>query len=161
MWSANSTLLSRTRTGHRPDRTATARHRTPSAWMIPCTLGGSITLHSVAAFHCTGGSITLHWVAELIVFSTYIYGLPMASVAMSRAAMEQVLGDRLGYLQLDERVTRFNVWGTIALASPCRGYIWGYFLNFKTYPIDNGMLTERCESPHSFLEVPAQLTKYH
>lgn len=31
------------------------RHRTPSAWMILCTLGGSITLHCVA---------------ELIVFST-------------------------------------------------------------------------------------------
>jgi hypothetical protein len=30
------------------------RHRTPPAWMILCTLGGSITLHSVAAFHCTG-----------------------------------------------------------------------------------------------------------
>ncbi len=30
------------------------RHRTSSAWMILCTLGGSITLHSVAAFHCTG-----------------------------------------------------------------------------------------------------------
>src|SRR6266704_5400590 len=31
------------------------RHRTPSAWMMLCTLGGSITLH---------------WVAELIVFGT-------------------------------------------------------------------------------------------
>jgi hypothetical protein len=28
------------------------RHRTPSAWMILCTLGGSIALHSMAAFHC-------------------------------------------------------------------------------------------------------------
>ena len=46
------------------------RHRTPPAWMILCTPGVSITLHSVAAFHCGAGSITLHWVAELIVFST-------------------------------------------------------------------------------------------
>ena len=30
------------------------RHYTPSAWMMLCTLGGSITLYSVAAFHCTG-----------------------------------------------------------------------------------------------------------
>ena len=29
------------------------RHRTPSARMILCTLGGSTTLHSVGAFHCT------------------------------------------------------------------------------------------------------------
>ena len=36
---------------------------------------------------------------------------------------------------------------SIFLASPCSGYIWGYFFNFKTYPIDNGMLTDRYESP--------------
>jgi hypothetical protein len=35
----------------------------------------------------------------------YIYGLPLASVAMSRAAMEQSLRDRLGYQQSDERIS--------------------------------------------------------
>ena len=34
----------------------------------------------------------------------YIFGLPLASVAMSRVAMEQSLRDRLGYQQTDERI---------------------------------------------------------
>jgi hypothetical protein len=46
------------------------RDRTPSAWMILCTLGGSIMLHQWQHSIALGGSITLHRVAELIVFST-------------------------------------------------------------------------------------------
>jgi hypothetical protein len=37
------------------------RHRTPSAWIILCTLGGSITLHWVAELYSAPDFVSSDW----------------------------------------------------------------------------------------------------